>query len=124
MKVIRGMVRVYLAPEDLDKTVDFYEALFGQGCDMRFKYEEAGLEMASVGSVLLIAGRKGRLRPFRETWATFLVDSLDSFSKTLLEIGADILEEPKVVPTGRNMRVRHPDGVVIEYVEHANKRAV
>jgi predicted enzyme related to lactoylglutathione lyase len=115
------MMRIYLAPEDLDKTVVFYESLFGQECDMRFKYEEAGLELASVGLVLLIAGRKGRLRPFRETLATFLVDSLDSFRKRLLEVGADILEEPKVVLTGRSMRARHPDGVVIEYVEHTNK---
>jgi hypothetical protein len=29
-----------------------------------------------------------------------------------------ITEPPKRVPTGSNMRVRHPDGTVVEYVEH------
>ncbi len=119
MKVLRVATRIYLAPSDLDKAVAFYEKLFGERCDMHFKYAEAGLELASIGSVLLIAGTEDRLRTFRQTKATFLVDSLDEFRIWLLEAGAVILDEPKGVPTGRNIRVRHPDGAVIEYVEHA-----
>ena len=33
-------------------------------------------------------------------------------------LGADIVEPPKRVPTGSNMRVGHPDGTLVEYVEH------
>lgn len=53
-----------------------------------------------------------------QTQITFLVDSIDDFRNWLLGAGAVVLEEPKKVPTGRNMRVRHPDGTIIEYVEH------
>jgi hypothetical protein len=33
----------------------------------------------------------------------------------------DELETPKPVPTGWNMLVRHPDGMLVEYVEHRDK---
>ena len=85
MKVFRVLTRIYLAPDDLDKAVAFYERLF------------------------------------RQTQATFLVDSIEDFKSWLLGTGAVILEEPKKVPTGRNMRVRHPDGTIIEYVEHTRR---
>lgn len=113
------MMRIYLAPAKLDDAVAFYERLLGEKCELRFKYSEAGLELASIGSVLLVAGSEDRLAAFRQTQATFLVDSIDDFRSWLLESGAEILDEPKKVPTGRNMRARHPDGAVVEYVEHA-----
>ncbi len=56
MKVLRVLTRIYLAPSGLDKAVAFYEKLFCVKCDLRFKYVEAGLELASIESVLLIAG--------------------------------------------------------------------
>jgi predicted enzyme related to lactoylglutathione lyase len=118
MKVLRVLTRVYLSPADLNETVKFYEKLFGVKCDLRLKYAEVGLELAGIGPVLLIAGSKERLRNFKQTQATFLVDSIDDFRNWLSAAGAVILEEPKKVPTGRNMRVRHPDGTIIEYVEH------
>jgi hypothetical protein len=31
--------------------------------------------------------------------------------------GADILHDPQVIPFGRNMTVRNPDGLVVEYFE-------
>jgi hypothetical protein len=46
-----------------------------------------------------------------------LVDSIVDFKVFLIEQGATILEEPKKIPTGKNMRVKHPDGLVVEYVE-------
>ena len=60
-----------------------------------------------------------KLHSFKSTRATFLVDSIDDFRNWLLNVGAVILEEPKKVPTGRNMRVLHPDGTIVEYVEHS-----
>jgi predicted enzyme related to lactoylglutathione lyase len=121
MKVLRVLARIYLDPADLNETVEFYEKLFGVECDLRLKYAEVGLELTGIGPVLLIAGSEERLRNFRQTQATFLVDSIDDFRNWLLGAGAVILEEPKKVPTGRNMRVRHPDGTVIEYVEHIRR---
>jgi hypothetical protein len=38
-------------------------------------------------------------------------------------IVGSIIEQPKLVPTGMNMRVRHPDGMIVEYVEHTGGKA-
>jgi len=58
------------------------------------------------------------LEPFRATHSTFLVDGLDAFRLHLVQFGAQIFFPSKGVPVGRNMRVRHPDGLVAEYVEY------
>ena len=118
MKVLGVMTRIYLVPANLDGAVAFYETLLGVKCDLRFEYAEAGLELAGIGPMLLIAGSEEKLHSFRQTQATIIVDSIEDFRNWLQEAGAVILEEPKNVPTGRNMRVRHPDGTIIEYVEH------
>ncbi len=117
MKINETLTRIYLSPSDLDKSIHFYESLFGQKCDIRFKYPEKGLELASVASCLLISGSADHLKPFRETRVTYLVDSINDFKEFLLGQGATILEEPKLIPTGKNMRAKHPDGLVVEYVE-------
>ena len=117
MKIIETLTRIFLRPSDLDKSIHFYENLFGQKCDNRFKYLEKGLELASVASCLLISGSADQSKPFREMRVTYLVDSINSFKEFLLGQGATILEEPKLIPTGINMRVKHPDGLVVEYVE-------
>ena len=89
---------------------------------MRFKIPQIGLELAQIENILLIAGSDEALKPFRSTQATFLVDSLDEFKAYLKEKGAEIVRGPNKVPTGRNMTVKHPDGSVIEYVEHSKNR--
>jgi hypothetical protein len=102
----------------MDSAIDFYERLSGQGCTMRVKYPEKELELASIGSFLLISGSAENLQPFKNTQVTLLVDSMDDFLEFSVNHGSTILEYPKSVPTGRNMRVRHPDGLIAEYVEH------
>lgn len=77
---------------------------------------EAGL--AQEGNILLIAAPEDVLEEIKETRSIFLVDDLDSFEQHLESCSARILSRPKVVPTGRNMRVKHPDGLVVEYVEY------
>lgn len=118
MNILNVLVRIYLRTEQLEETIAFYEALLGEKSHVRFKYPEAGLELAQVGSLLLIAGSETALEPFRATTATFLVDSLEEYRQALLTGGATILREPQQVPTGHNMLVRHPDGTRVEYVEH------
>ncbi|WP_439099382.1 VOC family protein [Brevibacillus laterosporus] len=51
--------------------------------------------------------------------ATFVVDSLDEFVTSFKENGYKFMREPKQVPTGKNMTVQHPDGTIVEYVEHS-----
>jgi len=119
MKILKTFSRLYL--NDLNSTLEFYEELLGTPAAMRFEIPQIGLELAQIGDILLIAGSDEALKPFRSTQATFLVDSLDEFRAYLEEKGAEIIRGPDKVPTGRNMTVRHPDGSVIEYVEHSKK---
>ncbi len=71
-----------------------------------------------MGSVLLIAGVDNALHTYKSTQATFLVDSINDYYEEFVKQGVVILEEPKKVPTGLNMTARHPDGTIVEYVEH------
>lgn len=116
MRVLKVLTRAYT--NDLAEVISFYEKLQGQKANLPFKYEKYNLEIAAVGNVLLICGRDEDIKPFRDTNATFLVDSIEEFACFLRENNAIILDGPKEVPTGKNMTVRHPDGLVIEYVEH------
>ncbi len=109
MKIYKVLTRIFLNPEEIDRSISFYENLFGQKCKSRFKYPEKELELAQVGSFLLISGSTNSLKPFRDTKVTLLVDSIDDLKVFLQEQGA---------PTGRNMRVKHMDGLIAEYVEH------
>lgn len=71
MKVIKVMTRIFLEPELLTETISFYENLFGEKCDVRFNYEEYKLELAGIGSVLLISGPAEVLEEFKNTSLTF-----------------------------------------------------
>ncbi len=67
------------------------------------------------------AGTEQSLAPFRATEATFLVNDITAWEKHLPSTGATIINPVKAVPTGWNMLVRHPDGMIAEYVEHHDK---
>jgi len=69
-------------------------------------------------SIQLFSGSEDRPRQFTERKVTLLVNSIDEFFEFLTTHDSTILEYPKSVPTGKNMRVRHPDGLIAEYVQH------
>jgi hypothetical protein len=102
----------------MDSAIDFYERLTNEKCANRFEYKQAGLEIARINNLLIIAGTDQALEPFRETSATFLVDSIAEYRDFLSHNGAVIIRDVQQVPTGLNMTVKHKDGVIIEYVEH------
>ncbi|GGC89101.1 VOC family protein [Chelatococcus reniformis] len=118
MKVLNVLVRRYLPLDGFDEAVAFYEGLIGQTARLRFDYPAYDLKLAQVASILFIAGSEESLRPFVATHATFMVDDIEGFVIHLQAIGAEVIEPPKVVPTGWNMLVRHPDGMQVEYVQH------
>lgn len=118
MKILNVLMRIFINQEDLEPTIAFYEKIFCAKCSLRFKYPEVALELAQIESILLIAGTEDATRPFKATKATFLVDNLNEFREKLISYNATILEQPKNVPTGMKMRVQHPDGTIVEYVEH------
>jgi len=114
MKVLTTLARLYV--DDLDRALPPLRALTGQDTRLRFPY--AGVEVASIGSFLLVAGSDEALAPFRDVQSTVLVDDLDGLQEFIAAHGGEILSGPNQVPTGRNATVRHPGGVVFEYVEH------
>ncbi len=120
--ILRTLTRVCV--NDLDNTLRFYERLMGKAAALRFSMPAAGLELAQVGDVLIIAGKDAALQPVRATNATFLVDSVEEYLQFLIANGGTILRSPREVPTGINMTVRHPDGLIVEYVEHTKEPAL
>lgn len=116
MKILKTLIRVYV--DKLDTALPFYENLLGTKATMRFIYNEVNLELSTVADIILIAGTKEALKPFQDTKATFLVDSVEEFKSFLEQNGGKIIRGIKDVPTGRNMTVEHPDGTTIEYVQH------
>lgn len=119
LKILQVLNRFYV--KDIERAISIYENLLGTETCLRFEYKENGLELAQIGTILIIAGSEKALKPYRDTKATFIVNSVDRFKSFLLENGSVIIRDIKLVPTGRNMTVRHPDGIIIEYVEFNNQ---
>ena len=114
--------RIFVAPERFRATVAYYRALTGGRCSLHFPFPERGLELASVtspaASFLIIAGSEAALAPFRGTALTVLVDDIERVAERLVPLGAAVLQTVTPVPTGFQTRLKHPDGLTVEYVEH------
>ncbi len=116
MKVKKILSRIYV--HDLDQAVEFYEKLLNTECTMKLDYKQVNLVLAQVGDILILGGTDEALKPFSDTKATFLVDSITEFRDFLIKNGAMVIRDLKEVPTGTNMTVKHLDGTIVEYVEH------
>jgi len=120
--IIETFIRVFVDPDAFDRTIDFYTSLLSGQMSMRFAYPDAGLELASVSSdrlsVLIIAGTPERRAPFEATRLTVKVDCLERVIAVLADAGSEQLEPIQKTPVGRKTRFRHPDGTVVEYVDH------
>jgi predicted enzyme related to lactoylglutathione lyase len=114
----RVMIRVFVAPGELEASVAFYEQLQGVAADGGFPFPEAGLRLAMVGAFLLIEGSDAALAPFRSTVGTLLVDDVQPYYDRLVAAGAQIIFPLQRVPTGAAFNAVHPDGTVVEYVHH------
>ncbi|GAA2125564.1 hypothetical protein GCM10009759_77660 [Kitasatospora saccharophila] len=114
MKALTTLARLYV--DDLDHALPALRELTGQECRNRFPYGD--VEVAAIGGFLLVAGTDEALAPYRDVQAAVLVDDLDGLPALLAAHGGEVLSGPNRVPTGRNAIVRHPGGVVFEYIEH------
>ncbi|WEO99052.1 glyoxalase/bleomycin resistance/dioxygenase family protein [Streptomyces sp. FXJ1.172] len=114
MKALTTLARLYV--DDLDEALPALRELTGE--DVRTRFSHGAVDVASIGGFLLVAGSEQALAPFRRVQSTVLVDDLDGLHTFVTAHGGEILDGPREVPTGRNATVRHPGGVVLEYVEH------
>lgn len=122
MKIVKSFYRIYLRNAELEASKEFYIAI--QGVDRphhEFYYEEFRLDIVGIGSVLLIAGDKADTERFEATKLTCLVDDLAAVRAYFIQSGVRIIDDIKVVPSGRNLRAMSPDGTLAEYVQHSDE---
>ncbi len=114
--------RVFVSPGEFKATIASYVAATHGRCSMYFPFPERKLDLAAVSSpkvsFLIIAGEPAALERFRQTPVTFHVYILDEALNAARSAGATIIQDRTDVPTGVQARVRLPDGLVVEYVEH------
>jgi hypothetical protein len=117
VKVYRVFARSYVAAQQLEAAVKFYEELSGEPCGLRFENERDGIRAAVVAGVHIVAGTEAGLYLHPDIRATYLVDYVQHFVDPLLRLGGEIVEEPTAGPQGHSMVARHPDGLLVEYVD-------
>ncbi|MER7840052.1 VOC family protein [Streptomyces sp. NPDC096040] len=112
MEILGASLRICV--DDLETAIPFYERLSG-GRALRF--ERGGVQVAAVGSFLLMSGPEPELEVLRKVTATIAVQDVDAAHQLLDDLGAHILAGPVPTPAGRNLLAMHPDGSVFEYVD-------
>ncbi|MFE0512618.1 VOC family protein [Streptomyces sp. NPDC058964] len=113
MEILGASLRICV--DDLEAAIPFYERLAG-GRALRFA--RGGVEVAAVGSFLLMSGPEAELEILRKVAATIAVKDIEDAHRTLTGLGARIIAGPVSTPAGRNLIAMHPDGAVFEYVDH------
>jgi hypothetical protein len=116
MAILHSYTPIRVDAADFDATVQYYEELFDTPSPLRFRYAAGGLDIATVGTVVVIGGRPADLTAAVRQDLVAMVDSLDERRRTL-PVGTTVLQEPAEIPTGHNMYVRNPDGTLFEFVE-------
>jgi catechol 2,3-dioxygenase-like lactoylglutathione lyase family enzyme len=124
MKIARVTAPVLtVGKESFEDAIGFYQRLLGEPVRARLTNPTGRLELALIGSMLVIGGAPEELASRRDLKATFIVDSLEQWRNEMDRIGAEIVEPPLPGPmsaagaVGRFMFVRHPDGNLFEYFQ-------
>ncbi|MFE9448552.1 VOC family protein [Streptomyces sp. NPDC006739] len=112
MEILGASLRICV--DDLEAAIPFYERL-ADGRALRF--ERGGVQVAAIGSFLLMSGPEAELEVLRKVAATIAVQDVDEAHRLLTGLGAHILAGPVPTPGGRNLLAMHPDGAVFEYVD-------
>jgi hypothetical protein len=113
----RLLARIPVHPDELDDRIAFYERALGVRCDSRTPIPEAGLELATVGNLLLIGNPRPPGEVARATAFTLLVASVADYVAGLDGTGAELTEPVSTAPSGSRTRVRFPDGTLAEIID-------
>ena len=113
--------RVFCDPGTLPGTVSFYEALTSVSLDMDM--DIPGVRAACRRGRAVPHPRDGQgktepRRPGRRTHVTILNANLDDAVARQVAGGAQIVQQRWEAPPGPGVRLRHPDGLLAEYLEH------
>ncbi|MFF7467882.1 VOC family protein [Streptomyces sp. NPDC008092] len=112
MEILGASLRICV--DDLDTAIPFYERLSG-GRAQRF--ERGSVQVAAVGSFLLMSGPESELEVLRKVAATIAVQDVEAAHRLLDDLGARVLAGPMATPVGHTLLAMHPDGSVFEYVD-------
>ena len=104
-----------LFTHDLEATLGVLRQLHAGEPHLRFRFDP--WELAGIGDILVVAGAEEALAPIRGSLGPWVVSDIEETRLALVQAGAEITREISAVPTGRMMYARHPDGVVVEYVQ-------
>jgi predicted enzyme related to lactoylglutathione lyase len=113
--------RVFCEMGTLAATVRFYEALTSARLDMDMDIPESGLHVVAVGPFLILemdTQKLDRAGQAAQTHVTVLNADLDTSVAREVAAGAQIVQERWEAPPGPGVRLRHPDGLLAEYLEH------
>jgi hypothetical protein len=117
----RVFARVFCDMGTLRDTVRFYESLTSAVLDMDMDIPEAGLHVVAVGPFLILemnTAKLDRAGQAAQTQVTVLNAHLDEAVKRQVAAGAEIVQQRWDAPPGPGVRLRHPDGLLVEYLEH------
>ncbi len=117
----RFFSRVFPEIGRLRQAVEFYESLVGIGLDIDLDLPEAGLHVVGVGPFLILEmdpGKLDRIDQAKRTTVTVLAPHLEEAVRASVQHGATIIEGPWQSPPGPGYRLQHPDGLLVEYLEH------
>jgi predicted enzyme related to lactoylglutathione lyase len=108
---------------DLARTVGFYEALAKTPLDQDIDIPDAGLHVVAVGPFLILALDRSKLGEERflqatQTHTTILTADVECAVANVIAAGATIVQPRFEVSHGSGYRIRHPDGLLVEYLQH------
>lgn len=114
----RIFARVFCKPGELLSAVRFYQTLTEAGLDVDMDIPEAGLRVVAVGAFLILELDGEQHGLAAQTTVTVLNANLDIAVARQVAAGAEIVQERWKAPVGAGTRLRHPDGLIVEYLEH------
>lgn len=117
----RVLVRVFAEPGHLEQTVRSYERLTGTALDMDLDAREHGVRIVAVGGFLVLEldpAQPERFELARSTAVTMIYAHLDRAVETSVALGAEVVVVARASLVGRGAFLRHPDGLLVEYLEH------
>jgi hypothetical protein len=109
------LARVFV--DSIDDALPLYEELAGQTEVRRFSFGD--IELAWVGSFLLLAGSEEALTPYRDRVASIIVGDIEQVATIVERYGGQLVEGPDSAPNGKRLIARHRDGSVFEYLQIA-----
>src|SRR5262245_29218340 len=98
MKILRINIPIIVTAEVFAEAVAFYERLLGESVRARLKNPTGKLDLAIVGSLVIIGGAPDAIATRRDLRATLVVDSLDEWQAEMLRVGGTIVEAPAPGP--------------------------